>query len=862
MTSDIIGAQDLVDSLIYLTTLLLVWVCFKFSTAISLQISPVRAKFFSALVLVSLSLQVLLYLGFWSESKVLALLVKLGLGAALLALSFALWKTLRPVKRQANQQLAYSSATLNVPYLDPTKELSPLILDTLESGVLVVDKDLQIVSCNQVVCDVFGYSKGQLVNSPLRILLASDKASHHDLLMENFFKEPKQHKDTGTERIVAGLTQDGDEVHLHIALATVVDNNNQYAVATIKQVDRTLDDQKLHFELSNRLRRAIDASNDGIWEWNPKTEQIWCNLACKTLTNHPEGVEPALKYWWEHIHPDDLELIKMKLKEHSSHSIPLDIIYRGKDSANHYRWLHLRGDTVCDKNKAPLLTSGTLSDIDKVKRLEQTLAGKSQFLEAVIDKSLCGIYIYDIGQQKNVFINNRYTEITGFTLEELTTLSNDGSLLSLFHPDDLEKVEAHLSALSDPKKRASSAIEYRFKHKDNYWIWCLSKDSVYSYDSKGNVKEIIGTFFDISELKNREDEVRSLMLDFSTTFQLAAVGIAHVSLQGNWLKVNKKLCEILLYTEQEMIATTFQQITHPDDLNADLELMNALIAGESDNYTMEKRYIRSDGKVIWANLTVSIVRMNNGENSHFISVVEDISKRKKIENSLAESNESLERFAYSASHDMQEPLRKISAFSDSLTQRLKGKLDDESALYELDRISQSAQRMREMINSLLQLSRFSSQKLKKSVHLLSEVTKIAKDDISTILDESKAKIIVEQDLPLHIDLPSFELVLSNLFINSIRYSHPDKPIMIQIGAIEEAEMALIYVQDNGLGFKNEYAEEIFKPFKRLVGRSHPGHGMGLSICQKIINMHGGSISASSSVNEGALFKITIPLEKS
>ncbi len=118
---------------------------------------------------------------------------------------------------------------------------------------------------------------------------------------------------------------------------------------------------------------------------------------------------------------------------------------------------------------------------------------------------------------------------------------------------------------------------------------------------------------------------------FQKTFEQAAVGIAHVSLVGNFMRINQKFCDIVGYSRQEMLKLTFQDITHPDDLSADLNNVQRLLDQDIDNYTMEKRYFRKNKTIVWINLRVSLVRNNNGEPTYFIAVVEDITERKQAE---------------------------------------------------------------------------------------------------------------------------------------------------------------------------------------------------------------------------------------
>jgi two-component system, NarL family, sensor histidine kinase UhpB len=129
---------------------------------------------------------------------------------------------------------------------------------------------------------------------------------------------------------------------------------------------------------------------------------------------------------------------------------------------------------------------------------------------------------------------------------------------------------------------------------------------------------------------------------FRITFEEAAIGMAHVAVDGRWLRINRKLCEIVGYSREELLGKTFQDITYGADLDADLAHVQELLDGKAERYSMEKRYIRKDGSLVWINLAVSLLRDANGNPKYFISVVEDISERKRMEEALAQSHLELE----------------------------------------------------------------------------------------------------------------------------------------------------------------------------------------------------------------------------
>ncbi len=343
------------------------------------------------------------------------------------------------------------------------------------------------------------------------------------------------------------------------------------------------------------------------------------------------------------------------------------------------------------------------------------------------------------------------------------------------------------------------------------------------------------------------------------TFEQAAVGIAHIGLQGEILKANSKLCEILGYPPEKLVGSNILDLTYRDDLAISEQRQQQLIAGEISQYVLEKRYIRASGEVFWANLTVAIARMSDPTDNYFISVIEDISVRKKIELELAESNHALERFAYSASHDLQEPLRKISAFADVLENRLKGKISDPDIHFQLERISDASRRMGSMIQSLLQLSRYSRKDLVKTPVSLAHLVSQVKDDLLTLMNRHQATINLDGDMEIRVEHNGFQQVLRNLITNSIQYARDDQIPAIALSTQEYDDHQIITLTDNGQGLDPAHAQQIFEPFRRFSRKHANGTGMGLAICRQIIKAHGGSIRASNrEEHTGTVITIELP----
>lgn len=732
--------------------------------------------------------------------------------------------------------------------------------ELIPKGLLVIDKEQRIVLSNEALDQTFGYDAGELVGKSLSTLLDISE-DHHSSLVQKYMNSPSNAHRMAAGRLVRGKRKDGGLVDIQISLSVHEYGGEKHAFAVISDVGSFINEEQQYSELSGRIIRAIEASNDGVWEWNIQSGKVW--YSPRLLEMIGQGGQPAAEFgmWKNHIHPEDWPKVEQALENHLEGAGDYDISYRGLCENGNYQWFHTRGNTIFDADQKPLLMSGTLTNINHVKELEDKLRSKTDFLNEVLERSLTGLYIFDLSLQKNIYINAEYTALTGYTLPELEARQKDPNLLPLFHPDDAEAISQHFKDVIDNKNNGDEGvgIEYRFLHKDGRWRWFYSRDSIYAYDEQGKPKEMLGAFFDITALKEREAEIRKLARNYSTTFEQAGLGIAHVSLHGNFIKTNKKLRQIFGYEENEFKGLSFADVTYKEDISKGVEAIEKFKAGEISLFDIEKRYIRKDGEVFWAHLTTTLVDVIEDESPFYISIIEDISQRKEMESSLSESNAALERFAYSASHDLQEPLRKINAFSDLLEQRLIGQIDDPEARFQLNRITESASRMSEMIDNLLELSRASRAELAFSPCKFSSLLAQAKADIQDRLNSENIDISLEGDITLKVDMTTFVQILQNLIANSINYKHADRQQAIEIAIESLSNKGRIIYRDYGKGIDDDQLEEIFEPFRRLVGREIPGTGMGLAICRQLVKAHGGRIWAEQPEDGvGVKFIIEVP----
>jgi PAS domain S-box-containing protein len=366
-------------------------------------------------------------------------------------------------------------------------------------------------------------------------------------------------------------------------------------------------------------------------------------------------------------------------------------------------------------------------------------------------------------------------------------------------------------------------------------------------------------------VEKKTHQLRDSEETFRSTMEYAPIGMALVAPEGRFLQVNSALCNLLGYAESELLKTKFQELTHPDDLQADLSYVRQMLAQQITSYHMEKRYFHRNGHIIWILLNVSIIWNADNTPKYFVSQIQDITELKAIEkqrtqliNRLTLVNEQLEQFAYVASHDLREPIRTIGSFVNLLEEENSEILGEESRQY-ITIIRHATDKMDSMVADLLEYARLDQE----SERLTKIDCNIALQNAQDMLHEaiqSTHAVIKKDELPCIIGNPTrFFRLLQNLISNALKYQSPDNIPIIRIGVKDRVAFWEFFVKDNGIGIKAEFLEQVFLPFKRLHNqKEHTGTGIGLAICKRIVESLGGSLWVESTFGKGSIFYFTIP----
>ena len=350
---------------------------------------------------------------------------------------------------------------------------------------------------------------------------------------------------------------------------------------------------------------------------------------------------------------------------------------------------------------------------------------------------------------------------------------------------------------------------------------------------------------------------------FSRAFENAAIGMAIVSLKGKWLRINNSISKMLGYTSSELRKLTFQDITHPDDLNKDLNLLHEMLEGKIESYQMEKRYFHKNGHLVWVILAVSIIKNSNGKPLHFISQLTDISKVKEAENEMKsvldltnDQNRRLLNFAHIVSHN----LRSHSGNLSMLLNFIETETDEASRNELFNMFRHAASNLQETIghlNEVVAVNTSITESLTK-VNLsraingaIGNIEALLKAEDVICINDVNPNIIVGV-VPAYLDS-----ILLNFLTNSIKYHAVERKPIIKLSAEIEDNLVALSIQDNGMGIDLQLnRDKIFGMYKTF--HNHPeAKGIGLFITRNQIEALGGSISVESKVNDGTKFTIKL-----
>jgi PAS domain S-box-containing protein len=330
--------------------------------------------------------------------------------------------------------------------------------------------------------------------------------------------------------------------------------------------------------------------------------------------------------------------------------------------------------------------------------------------------------------------------------------------------------------------------------------------------------------------------------------------------RGIIMSWNAGVEQLLGYSEEEWVGQHACVIFTPEEKALEVCNSELQLAREKGSATDIRWHRHKDGTEFFANGFMTAVHDEHGVLIGYTKIMSDETARKQLQDSLTESNTALEQFAYAASHDLQEPLRTMSAYAELLMTTYGGKLDADADKF-LSFILSAAARMGAMVQDLLAYARLTTEHDRPTSVALDEDLEAALTHLDGAIADSGASVTHDPMPTLAVDRGQMVRLFQNLIGNAVKYRRRDTPVKVHISAAQTGNEWVISVRDNGIGFDAKDAATIFTPFKRLHSATdYPGTGVGLAICRRIVQAQGGRIWAEGTPGEGATFSFTLPVQ--
>jgi two-component system cell cycle sensor histidine kinase/response regulator CckA len=480
---------------------------------------------------------------------------------------------------------------------------------------------------------------------------------------------------------------------------------------------------------------------------------------------------------------------------------------------------------------------------------------------AIVENSVDAIALLDHDGTIR-FVTNSVERLSGYTADELV----GSNALDRIHPDDRASVsDAFQRALEQPGVPVS--VEYRGQHKDGSWRH-REVVGVNRLDDPA-IAAVVINYRDTTAQKKAETAFLERERVYQSMFDEALIGLAQTSLDGGFLLVNRRLCDLLGYAPEELRGVEFITISHPDEVAQDVEAKERLIAGVIDRYTREKRYRRKDGSFVWTNLTVSLHRHASGEPSYFIATIEDITERKRAAEEARQVHklEAIGRLAGGIAHDFSNLLTAIVGYADLALNQLSA---DNPVSLDIQQIRAAGNSAASLTRQLLAFSR--KQVLQPQVLDLNVIVSRMNALLRRLIGDH-IRLEWRPQTPLErvsADPGQIEQIILNLALNARDAMPRGGALSIETANVEldrayvsdhpgatVGKHVMLAVGDTGIGMDDAARKRLFEPFytTKELGK---GTGLGLATVYGIVKQSGGSISVDSEPELGTIFKVFLP----
>jgi len=719
--------------------------------------------------------------------------------------------------------------------LKASEEKLRIMFDSMNDAVTVVDMNARIVDANDAAVRLHNYnSRDEIIGMLGAELIAEDE---RDKVIEYTIQAVREGS-THQRKHCRLLRADGTEFDAEISFSTLHDKDDKLVgFLTISQdITERIRMQEALRDSEEKLRTMFESIQDAFEVIDLEGKFIDVNdAAVRMLGFSQKGEligESAMDFVAEKDRARVLENTRNIFKNGKGEVIEYTLVARdGREIEAEFSATLLR-----DRNHNPVGFIGVSRDITERKRANEALRQSEEKFRVIFDNIGDGITVTD-AKGTIIAVNDAVVKMGGFKNKEELVGRNGFDLMSA--EDRKRIIKITMKAFSEGQ--STDRMEYTFvpvqgKPFDADLLLTML------HDKEGKPSGFVALSRDISERKASEEALRKSEEKLRIMFESTSDGIIVLDPALKVVEVNDAAARIYgLKSRDEMIGQMGLQYmdtsSHPEE---------------------EER----EGPQV--ELSVSQLRDREGNLAGFISIARDVTARKRMEQKLKEamddlkrSNRDLEQFAYVASHDLQEPLRMVSSYTQLLSRRYKGKLGQDADEF-IDFAVDGANRMQGMIQALLSFSRVGTRGNPFAETNMEDVLSKALTNLKAAIEDNKAEVTHDPLPTVSVDGIQMVQLLQNLMGNAMKF-HGEEPPRIHVSAQERADDWLFSIRDNGIGIDPQYKERIFVIFQRLHSKGeYPGTGIGLAVCRRIVERHGGKIWVESEQGKGSTFFFTLP----
>ena len=750
------------------------------------------------------------------------------------------WKTIIVTSDITERKL------LETKLLESQRQYTLVFEKSTVPSILLKLPEVIIVDANEACETLTGFSKQEMLGKTAAELgiIKPEQRAHAISQFEKYGsltgRETRAYTKHGEERIVVANTN------------RVIINGQPYAITTLlditerKHAEEKLREKERLFKLFVEYSPAAIAMFDKNMRYLAASHRFIKDYDLPSYDiigkSHYE-IFPEIPERWKEIHR---RCLAGAIEREEADPFP-----RADGSVDWVRWeIHPWYESEGNIGGIILFSEVTTERI----QLEREQAKLTERLDLATHSAHMGIWDWDI--QKNEFVwDDQMYALYGFELGEF-----DGAYeawLHGIHPEDREASDEAFAAAVRGEQGYDT--EFRVIWQDGTVHWLKATGQVFR-NELGIALRMIGINYDITERKQLESQILESERAYRELVQNANSVILRWRSNGEIVFFNEFAQSFFGYRNDEVLGKPVSMLVpETDSAGGDLTtLVQSIVEHPEQFVNVTNENICKDGRRVWMVWTNKPVYAQNGQVMEILAVGSNISERKMMEDELRRSNAELEQFAYVASHDLQEPLRAMAGMVQLLQKRYQGQLDERADEY-IAHIVEAANRMGNLIQALLTYSRIHRSVQPIELVDASQCMQTALKNLEVSIKENHAVVTAESLPHVYADAVQLTQLFQNLIGNGIKFRGEEEP-HVHISATKLKDAWQFSVRDNGIGIEPQYFERIFLIFQRLHTRGeYSGTGIGLALCKKIIDRHGGQIWVESESQRGSTFHFTLPL---